>query len=239
METNYAVSIKRQDGCVWVVVPDALGIDDCRALHDEIESKLSSEKENVVIDFCETNVIYSAGIGFLIRMRKSLTEKGCALYLVNMSKKLRLFFNSLNLDRVFDIYATDIEFYMSKDEIWRKKLAEEEKDFIFVAQIEQGIYRLTFSGHMSASHDLSPLSEFDPDTAIEYFILNLESLDIIDTYGAQLFNDFIQRILNNNGKCIAFGASELFYDLTTLFPSHKQITFYKTEQEALKFIAGK
>lgn len=236
MTDKKKVTITRENGFLRVVLPDAIGMDDSTEIEREIKSHLSDKKEQVVLDFSTTATLYSSGIGLLIRLQKMEKQTDRPIYFVNVSKKLRNFFTDLKMDRVFKIFATDVEFDLSKDEIWEKKLSEVKDEFIFIAQVEEGIYRLTFSGQMSSLQDLSPISEFAPDEDIEHFIFNLESLDVIDTYGAQVFNDFVDRIQNMGKKCVIYGANQMIHDVFEVFPSKNKLDFYETEKEAVEKI---
>lgn len=229
-------AITRENGFLRIVLPDSIGMDESVEIEKEITSQLSDKKEQIIIDFSMTNTLYSSGMGLLIRLQKIEKEAANQISIVNVSRKLRNYFESLKLDRVFKIFATDVEFDLSKDEIWKKKVSEAKDGFIFVAQEEKGMYRLTFSGQMSSLQDLSLLSEFSPEENIEYFILNFESLDIIDTYGAQVFNDFIDRIQNMGKKCVVYGASQVILDVFELFPSKSKLYFYETEKKAVEIV---
>lgn len=236
MDTMSQFSVTQEDGFVRIVLPDAIGMDDRFTIENKIEAYLSGNNCQLVLDFSLTTALYSSGIGLLIQLQKLAKEKEIAIALVNVSKKFRDLLAGVHLDRVFQVYSTDVEFELSKDEIWGKKVSEGENNFIFIPQIEDGVYRLTFSGQMTSLHDLSLLSEFAPDESVEYYVFNLENLDMIDTYGAQLFNDFIEKIQNLSKKCILFGANQVIQNLFDIFPSVNAYTFFKTEKEALESI---
>lgn len=236
MAKKKKVAITRENGFLRIVLPDSIGMDESVEIEKEVTSQLSDKKEQIIIDFSMTNTLYSSGMGLLIRLQKIEKEAANQISIVNVSRKLRNYFKSLKLDRVFKIFATDVEFDLSKDEIWKKKVSEAKDGFIFIAQVEEGMYRLTFSGQMSSLQDLSLLSEFFPEENVEYFILNFESLDIIDTYGAQVFNDFIDRIQNMGKKCVVYGASQVILDVFELFPPKSKPDFYLTEKEAVEIV---
>ena len=236
MTDKKKVTVTRENGFLRVVLPDAIGMDDGMEIEKEIKSYLSDKKEQIVLDFSMTTALYSSGIGLLIRLQKMLKQTDSPIYIINVTKKLRNFFTDLKMDRVFKVFATDVEFDLSRDDIWKKKLSEVKDGFIFIAQIEEGIYRLTFSGQMSSLQDLSPISEFAPDESIELFIFNFESLDVIDTYGVQVFNDFVDRLQNMGKKCVIYGANQVIQDVFEVFPSENVLDFYETEKEAIENI---
>ncbi len=234
MGNRARLSFTQEDGFVRVVLPDAIGMDDSRQIEKEIVQYFSDVNELLVVDLSKTTALYSSGIGLLIRLQKICKENERMVYLVNVSKKFKDLFSDLNLDRVLRVYSTDVEFELSKDEIWEKKLSDQSDEFVFVAQTEKNLHRLTFSGQMTSLHDLSAISEFVPDEGIGFIVMNLESLDLIDTYGAQLFNDFIERIQNLGKKCAIYGANDLIRNLFNLFPTINDYAFFNTEKEAIE-----
>lgn len=236
MDNKSQITITQEDGFIRIVLPDAIGMDDRFTIENKIEAYLSDDNCQLVLDFSLTTALYSSGIGLLIQLQKLAKEKEVAIALVNVSKKFRDLLAGVHLDRVLQIYSTDVEFELSKDEIWEKKVSEGENNFIFIPQIEDGVYRFTFSGQMTSLHDLSLLSEFAPDESVDYYVFNLENLDLIDTYGAQLFNDFVEKIQNLSKKCILFGANQVIQNLFDVFPSVNAYTFFETEKEALESI---
>lgn len=230
--------INREKDYLWVVLPDAIGIDEGHELQEKIESKIRPQEEKLVLDLSQTTMIYSSGFGLFIRLRKTVTDTNGVIYLVNVSQKIRELIYSLNLDRVFPVYATDVEFELSMDENWQDRLPKEDNAFIFIPYLEDGIYRITFSGQFTTLHDLSPVSEFEPDNQIEHFLINLENVDLIDTYGAQLLNEFIRRIEDYGCKCVIFGADKILRDICDLFSPLSSCTFYDTEKEAINSVKG-
>jgi len=234
MDDKEKLSVTQEEGFFRVTLPDAIGMDDRFILENQIEKLLSDSDKQCVLDFTQTTALYSSGIGLLVHLQRLSKENEKMISLVNVSKKIRDLLSAVHLDRVFQIYATDVEFELSKDEIWEKKISEETGEFIFVPQLEEGLYRLTFSGQMTSLHDLSSVSEFVPDENTTYYVFNLEDLDLIDTYGAQLFNDFVEKIQNCGKQCILYGANPVIKNLFEIFPSVNSYTFFETEKEALE-----
>jgi len=228
------IIVTQESGFLRVVLPDAIGMDEGRVFEKEIRAHFLHENTQVVLDFSKTTALYSSGIGLLITLQKELKKHTGTLCLVNVSRKIKELLANLNMDRVFQIFTTDVEFELSKDEIWEKRLADEDPGFIFVAQIEDDIYHLTFSGIMSSMNDLSAIGEFNPDEEIKQFVFNLQNLDLLDTYGAQLFNDFTDKLLNMGKKCAVWGANQMIRDLFEVFPGKNRPEFFAAETEAVK-----
>jgi anti-anti-sigma factor len=93
-----------------------------------------------------------------------------------------------------------------------------------------------FSGNMDALHDLSAPSEFKPVESVSYYVLDLENLDVMDTYGSQLFLEVVQRIGKRGGKCVAYGANDMVQELLKLLSLDRFTEHYSGEKEALASI---
>ncbi len=236
MNSNEQVHIEKKHGYLWVRLPEAFSADAVILFDKAVSRRLSPEENRLVIDCGETEDIYSSGIGFLVRMRKKTGELNGMFCLVNISQKIRSLFESMQLQKVFPMYATDVEFELSQDGLWNKNLTEE-LGFLFVAQIENGVYRINLSGHMDALHDLSPVSEFHPEKPVAFYLFNLENLDCMDTYGSQLFLELIQRARDFGGRCISYGASEMIRELLKILSIDGFLEHCESEQEALS-LAG-
>jgi len=236
--TKTEVCIKQNDKYIRILMPDSLGIDESKQIQHEVESKLDLKKAQIVVDLSDTASLYSPGIGLLIRLRKIITESEGAIYLVNVSKKLRDLLAGLNLDKIFSIFATDVEFEMSQKDLWAQK-STTTVPFLFVAQLEDSIYRINISGHMSSVYDLSSIQSFCPDKSTIKYSINMENLDLIDTYGIQILNDFLTKINNPGLKCAIFGANKNIQELIIMLLPQKRVTFYETEKDALESMRGK
>ena len=228
--------ILKKNKYFWVVLPDAIGIDEGEKIQRDLEPRLLQKNEQLVLDFAKTSIIYSAGFGLFIRLRKIIMELQGAIFFVNVSKKIRDVFAELLLDKVFPIYATDVEFELSTGDVWKENLTPNDDLFIFVPHLENGIYRLTFSGQITSLHDLTPLMEFQPEKYVDYFLLDFLNIDLIDTYGAQLLNDFIGRIKEFSKKCIVYGVDKIHRDIFDLYNSLNTCSYFDTEKEALDSI---
>ena len=234
-----SADIKRRNGYLWIILPNAIGVDEGQEIQLELKSKILSKNEQLVLDFTNTSIIYSAGFGLFIRLRKKVMETQGAIYFVNVSKKNRDTFTELMLDKVFPIYATDVEFELSTGDVWKENLIENENVFIFVPNLEDGVYRLTFSGQITSLHDLSALNEFRPEKNVDCFLIDFQNIDLIDTYGAQLLSDFIGRIKDFGKRCIIYGTDKIHRDIFDLYSSLNTCEFYETEKEALNSIKNR
>lgn len=237
MALRKSVVVEHRNGFVWVVLPDSMSRDNYMAVEREVEAELSGKKDRVVLDLIATNSVYSSGIGFMVRLRKKIIESGGVLCLVNVSREIRELFGRANLDRVFEIYATDVEFDISRDDVWGADKAAEASRFLFVFQVEDQVCRITMSGAMDSLHDLSRMSEFRAGEDVKCFVLNLESLDLVDSYAGRFFFEFLQRVGKDvSGKCAIYGANEIVVQLLGLFAVDRLAKFFDTEDEALAHV---
>jgi anti-anti-sigma factor len=125
---------------------------------------------------------------------------------------------------------------MSAEEIWREKISRQSLEFYFITQDEGEVCHVQISGYMNALHDMSRVSEFEPDPAMRYCVMNLDTLELMDTYGSQVFLELVERIRKRGGVCITAGASPMIRELLSLLSIDELIEHCATEIEALKRI---
>jgi anti-anti-sigma factor len=220
-------------GYLWVLMPESISVQDYSAIEDEIVRKLSGKADRIVIDFSHVRSLYSSGLGILIRLQKRINQGGGIMALVNVTKKIIDLLTSLHLDKILPMYNTDVEFEISHEELWKKKLSERKVDFLFIAQVEKNIYRITISGEMISNHDMSACRQFLPDLKVQIFIFDLSSLSAMDSNGAGVFMSMLDRIVQKQGKCRAFGATRAVKQVLQFLGAEQYLTFFGNEQEAL------
>lgn len=233
MNTTDELVITSEIGYTRILLPDAIGMASGDEYFQKIMGALEAGTKILVLDLAQTTVIYSSGFGLLIRIRKILAEDNGVVCLVNVSEKVGKFFTDFNLDRIFKIYSTDVEFELEHGDIWKSKFTENPDAMIFAAQNEGNVCRITISGQVTALNDFSPILNFKPDPVIHNFIVNFENMEIIDTYGSQLCNDLIGRIRSSGGKCVLYGLKNIASDLFELFSDLRKCVVCKSEEEAL------
>ena len=64
----------------------------------------SSERINLVLDFCKVQFLTSAVLGLLIRVSKKVYESQGQLKLCGINKKILEIFKITRLDKIFEIY---------------------------------------------------------------------------------------------------------------------------------------
>jgi anti-anti-sigma factor len=231
-DSNRLVVEKRMGYC-WVILPANIAAQDYSKIEDEVAKHLNGKEDRMVFDFSNVSALYSSGIGILIRFQKRVAKSGGVMALVNVSPKIADFLISLNLDKIFPLYNTDVEFEISQEELWSKKLSEQKVDFLFIAQVEKNIYRIHISGEMVSGHDMSACRNFLPDPKISIFILDLSALSAMDSNGAGMFMNMLHRTARPGGQCRAFGAVKAVKQVLQFLGAEQYMAFYETEKEAL------
>jgi stage II sporulation protein AA (anti-sigma F factor antagonist) len=226
------LKFSQRAGFLWVEFLQELTLDNYHAIEVKIMSQLTGRADRVALDFAAVHSLYSSGLGCIVRLQKSVTACGGVLCVVNASKAIKLMFEINNLDKVVPIYATDVEWELFRDEVWSLRIARRTLEFFFITQIESPVCFITLAGSMDSLHDLSRVSEFDPDPSIRYFVMNLDSLELIDTYGSQLFLEMVSAIRARGGICVSYGASNMVGELLSLMSIGVLLEHCETEIEA-------
>jgi anti-anti-sigma factor len=109
------VTLEHRGGRLWVVFPDGLSVYGCLDVEAAIVAQCPAGAFEVVVDCVRVRTLYSSGLGILARMQVRLAKSGGKVYLVNVSKAIKELLSSLHLDKVFALYATDVEFEIMRD----------------------------------------------------------------------------------------------------------------------------
>jgi anti-anti-sigma factor len=227
------VAIEQRMGYTWVTLPDTITVHNYSDVEADIMRRCAGTGGHVVFDLSRMQTIYSSALGILIRIRKELGEKGGVVCLVNVSRPILKLFGSLNLDKLFPIYLTDVEFEISQDEVWRQRLSERKIEFLFIAQIEKGRYRISLSGEMLTGYDLTSCRQFKPDPLITLYVLDLTALSAVDSNGAGVLIGMLERVAERGGRCRAYGANKAVKQVLQFLGAGRHMTFCKREKDAL------
>lgn len=233
MKKAGTISVNMKNGYLWIAMPDSITMDNYVRIEEQILDAVSGSCAGVVLDMSATHNLFSSGLGLLIRLKKLFDQKSCRLFLVNVSHKIRDILTSVHLETIFPIYATDVEFEISQDDIPGKGAAEGKTEFRFVSRIENGVYRIAMSGPCSMGRDLSGLSAFSPDPKIKHYIFDLTGLDMADSVGIPLITRLFMRIRDMHGPVIAYGADKSIKDLLDVLKFSEFVVFRDSEREAL------
>jgi anti-anti-sigma factor len=233
MEEN-KMKVENRHGFLWVVLPDSINMNDCREIESAIEKNLNGKEYRVVLDLSETVNVFSSCLGLMIRIRKVVHEKNGVVCLVNVSERIRNLFFTINLDKVFPVYATDTEFEISQSDVWNRRNLERGPGFIFVSQCEGGVCRINISGELTNNRKTDDCANFNLVPDIKEYIIDLSGLEMIDSYGSAVFGNLIRKINASGGRCRVFGADELIAETIHLLGANCGTEFFSDEQAAVK-----
>jgi len=233
-ENESQIEVQERLGYIWIILPENLNVATLGALEKTILSQLTGTADQVVLDLSRVQALYSSALGVLIRVRKQVGEEGGVVCLVNVNTSLVTMLESLNLNKVFPVYATDVEFEISEDRAWERRLSEQSIEFLFMAQVENGIYRISLSGDMVSGHDLSACRSFVPDRQVKVFIVDFVNLVTMDSSGAGVLIDLLHLIKAQNGEVRVFGVNKIVRQIMGFLGIDSRLALYKTEKEALK-----
>jgi anti-anti-sigma factor len=240
MASAGSVIIEDKMGFTWVVLPNAVNMDSCPAIEKEIGRVLvrSGESARVVVDLSLTRDLYSTGMGLLIRLRKRLFESKGSIDLVNVSQRIRDLLEAVHLDKIFPLYATDVEFEISQEQ-FAKRLGAHKYGFVFVARIEDGIFRINCSGSMTAEQDLSAISRFKRNETVTHYLFDFVDLDTADSTGAAILIRLFQDIHEHGAASYAYGANQGVAELIEILGMDEYVTLVADERSALAAVRGK
>jgi anti-anti-sigma factor len=236
MNDEEIVFCEERSGFLWFRFLREITMDTYHPAEEKIMAQLTGSADRLVLDFSNVRYLYSSGIGFIVRLQKIVSGQGGVVCLVNVSQKIRQIFESNNLDKVIPIYATDVEWEIFREEIWRERVSRKTLEFVYILQVESPVCFITLAGCMDVLHDLSRLSAFEPDPAARFFVINLDTLDVMDTYGSQVFLEMVERIRAKGGICISCGAKGMMRELLSLLSIDMLLEHCDTEIEAFTLI---
>lgn len=230
-----SVDVAIKDGYVWVTLPPTITMYTSKEVEEKIVEGVSiAGHYRIVLDMSRTTNVFSSGLGLVIRIRRIATEKGGRVCLVNVSKRIRELLVALNLDKALPIYATDVEFEISQEDLWKDHVQNDHLKFLFVAQIENKVFRLNISGQMTIDHDLGQCTSFKPQNEIKTYIIDLSNLESMDINGLIVFQELLKSIYEIGGICKAFGVHDSVK--TMLIPFEDGETFFVVEDERAALI---
>ncbi|MFP4165069.1 MAG: STAS domain-containing protein [Chitinispirillaceae bacterium] len=226
------VQVEKRADCLWIVLPDVLDFRRNYEIEESVKAKIGSDMKHLVIDLSNIPVLYSTGLGLLIRLRKMAVKVNGSAVLVNVTDSVRRLLLSVHFDRVFSIYTTDVEFELTQEKIWQNG----ELKFLFFSDVEDRIGRIVLSGSMTSRQDYSACSSFSPQKGIDVYIFDLSGLEILDSCGFRTLLSVTDAIRENGGECRAYGAQGIIRELLFMFGSRNIFRFFDSEAEAVSGI---
>ncbi len=86
---------------------DAASVKDFK---ESVKKIIENENSIVLVDFCTTKFIDSAGLGALVSVLKSAAQQECVkIALISLSPQINQIFELTKLCRLFDIFANEEE----------------------------------------------------------------------------------------------------------------------------------
>jgi anti-anti-sigma factor len=82
-------------------------ISDLSELQDLITGYLERDKIHIAVNFCNASYIYSGAIRVLVNCHRMITNKGGSLSILEPDPSLFDILETLNIDRVINIYVSD------------------------------------------------------------------------------------------------------------------------------------
>jgi anti-anti-sigma factor len=237
MSSKNELTLEERSGCLWITLPDAITMYDNKDVEQRIAKQLRDRNDHVVLDFSNTRAVYSSGLGLMIRIRRFVTERGGMLSLVNVAQPIHEMFSALKIDKVFTLYATDVEFEISREDFPSKKNDSGKIGFLFVAKAEHGSMRFNISGEMTSEYNLSSCREFKPTGTSPLHLFDLSGLEVIDSAGAEALADLTSRIAAAGGTARAYGVHGVILETLTLLNADNYLTFYNDEKSAYEGVS--
>lgn len=78
---------------------------------NDLLNSLTEEGKNIILlDFSGITFMDSAGLGSLVLLLKTVRSHGAKMYLCNVNAQIKMLFELTNMDRVFEIFGTEIDF---------------------------------------------------------------------------------------------------------------------------------
>ena len=234
MTNRNELIVEERGEYLWITLPDAITMYDNKSIEQQIGNRLRDRKDNVILDFSHTRAVYSSGLGLMIRIRRFVTERKGTLSLVNVSEQLLDMFRALNIEKVFNIYPTDVEFEISQDDFIAKHDEARKIGFLFVAKKENGACRIHLSGEMTDGHDLNSCRQLEIVPDILLYLFDFSGLESIDNAGAEVLSEMTKNIIATGGVCRAYGLHDMTHEMLTLFGADSHFTFFTDEQSAFE-----
>jgi anti-anti-sigma factor len=110
MGKSFTTFIEKRYGCIWIILPDTIDMDNYGRIEQSIEPELRESAKKVVLDFSRTENLFSSGLGVIVRVQKRVTDLGGQLFLVNFTNRLKDALEAVGLDKIFTAFASEEDF---------------------------------------------------------------------------------------------------------------------------------
>lgn len=114
MSKSYNTVSETKLDCLWIHFPNSIDMDNYKDVESDILKKIEiSDLSQVVLDLSKVTVIFSSGLGTLMRIHSSSEKQGKTMSLVNVTKRVQEGFDTTGLNRIFNIHTTEEDFSRS------------------------------------------------------------------------------------------------------------------------------
>jgi anti-anti-sigma factor len=226
------VPVRERNGWLWLDFPETLNAHTARILEQDLGEALGV-CARIVVDMAKVRFLYSTAIGFLIRLHKRIGASQGRLCLVNVVPAVRAIFVSINLDKVFALYATDTEFEVST-EFWESGAMVGAPPFVAIPQLEGDICRVVLCGYMTQTNTRELLASAQIDAAVRGCLFDISGLQTVECAVLDSLVDFLRQLHHRGIRAAVFGAGEAVAPLCALIALEEALPVFESEQQALQ-----
>jgi anti-anti-sigma factor len=198
-----------------------------QAGHEAIRSGATA----LIVDFANTNMIDSSGIGSLVALAKDFKTKGAKLSLRNLKTEIQELFFDSDLDKIFDI-QTDQGFQNASVDLF-KSFAEIKLEI--KSEIITDIYIMHLTGVMNHPIGSQYLKQQFLLALAEHkkILMDLEDLTFFDSLSVSVVLTMNKLLKKTGGSLRICGVNYIIDDLFTALNIYQIIPCFKTVAEAV------
>lgn len=104
------ISIVAKDQCLWITFQSPIDMDNRDAVEESIFLQLQANiGHTIVIDLSKTEVLFSSGLGLIMRMKKFADDHQAKIFLVNISEKVHEGLLNVGLHKILPLCTNEEE----------------------------------------------------------------------------------------------------------------------------------
>lgn len=232
------VVIKERMGCTWVVLPAAVNAENVRTVEERVVEEHTGQARRLVLDLGDVDFLYSCAMGMLIRLRQRFGDVPDSVVLVNVSPKVRQMLETVNLHKLFKVYATDVEFEISEGDVWEKEVIGTSPRFVVIAQVEQGVCHVVLSGHMTTFNELRDFSDSICSRDIKACVIDMTGVSFVDSMGVSQLIRVVSSLKERGVTTGIFGANESICEMFDFVSLSEYVSLFPSESEAIEAVVS-
>jgi anti-sigma B factor antagonist len=224
--------IERTSGRPVVCLPTSFGHAVAGVFLRSVKSELEKGSSSLSIDFKETRLIDSAGIGTLVSVAKDCRANGASLTLCNINEDIRDLFVQTGFDKIFtiewkegiktaesDIFenAVDIRLYIEKESV----------DDICILHLN-GVMNNPDGSRYFKQEFLLAMARY------KKVVLDFIELTFFDSLSVSVILNMNRLLKETGGSMRIYGPNEIIGDFFKSLNIHKVIPIYTSKEDALK-----